>query len=143
MPTKALVDFAFIKELGEIISIKDKRFFRAKLKKSLNNGKGSKKIEDKIRHLLLAAAKNNKKSRKKKDSGGRPAKRTKPDKRGKTFTQFEAGSGTGSGTGTSSGSSSESESESAPDDAKQNTEASSASSGSESENGEKINNWNT
>ena len=65
MPTKALVDFAFIKELGEIISIKDKRFFRAKLKKSLNNGKGSKKIEDKIRHLLLAATKNNKKSRKK------------------------------------------------------------------------------
>ena len=135
----ALVSYAFVKELSESISKKkDKRFFRAKVKSSVNNGKKAKKIEQ-IRRLLLAATKSNKKSSKKKDTGGRSAKRTKPDKRAKTFTQFQAGSGTGS----SSGSSSSSDSESAPDNSKANTEASSATSGSESENGEKINNWNT
>ena len=136
MPKKALVDFAFIKELSESIDRKDKKVFRAKVKSALN-GKRSKKI-DQIRHLLLAATKSHEKSRKKKNSGKRPSKRGKPDKRGKTFTQFGTGSGTGSGS--SSGSSSSSESESAPDNAKQSKDATSASSSSESENGEKVNN---
>ena len=139
MPKKALVDFAFIKELSESIVKKDKRFFRAKVKNLLNNGKRSKKIEE-IRHLLMAAAKSNKKSRKKKDRGKRLAKRDKPGKLKKTFTQFEATSSSDSGSGSSSGSSSDSEPDSAADKTKKGPQSSTGSSSSESENEQKVNN---
>ena len=136
MPKKALVDYNFIKELSEKVdfSKKDKRFFRAKVKNSLNGGsKRAKKIEE-IRHLLMAATKTHKKSGKKKDAG-RPAKRAKLEKRPKPFTQYDSESGSESGS--NSGSSEGSESESATDNPKVPSEASSGSSGSDSEDKEK------
>ena len=133
MPKKALVDYDFIKELSESINKKDKRHFRAKVKSSLNGSKRTKKIEE-IRRILMAAAKDNKKSGKKRGSG--TSKSSKPDKRRKTFTQFESGSGSASSSQSSSGSDSEGPS----DNPKNNSEASSSSSASESDKGEKSNN---
>lgn len=136
MPKKALVDFDLIKELSENISKKDKRFFRAKVKNSLNGSKRDKKIQ-KIRQLLMAATEGNKKSGKKRPR--KSVKRSKPEKRQKTFTQFDSGSGSGSESGSSSGSSSESEPDGPGDTQKPNTEASGSSS-CESESGEKNHN---
>ena len=141
MPKKALVDFDFIKELSENITKKDKKYFRAKVKNSLNGSKRDKKIE-KIRHLLLAASKSDKKPGKKRKSS-KNSRRDKPDKRAKVFTQFDTGSETG--TGSESGSGSESSTDSEPENSKitapANSEVSSASSESESEKGEKNNHW--
>ena len=135
MPRKmALVDFAFVEELSEgKIRKKDKRYFRAKVKDSLEHGSKRDKKLEKIRHLLLAATKGDKKPDKKKGSG-KSLKPVKPNKRAKTFTQFDTGSTSGSGS--SSDASSDSESESPENNAKQSSEASSGSSGSESDKGE-------
>ena len=135
----ALVEYNLIKELSESISKKDKRFFKAKLKDSLNGKrktKRDKKIEE-IQRLLLAATKGDKKPGKKKDLGKLP-KRPKPDKKEKTFTQFESDSESGSG---SSGSSSGSETEGAEENSRPKSEDSSGTSDSEPDAGEKNDNW--